>query len=151
MESVEKFMLGYLDEMSAMQKQSLDNFVPFRRRFYTDDCILGSRRVNKLKELLEETEKIVQISSSDKTAKAVTIRTGKTGSASKLRYNVIAANDNWLIQSMDLECPLCLGTEGNSSCSICKGEGWHPFPEKKNAHSGTSQRFDPLEPPYRRF
>jgi hypothetical protein len=150
MQSVEEFMLEYLQENIAVLKRSLDDFAPFRRKFYTDDFILGSRRADKLKELLEETEKIIQISSSDKTAKVITVKTGKAAS-SKVRYNLVAANKNWLIQSMDSECPLCLGMEGNTSCSICKGEGWYQFLKKWNAHSGTSQRSDPLEPPNRRF
>jgi len=150
MQTVEQFMLEYLNEMDAMLRKNLDDFIPFREKFYTDDCILGSRRADKLKELIAEVEKVLRISSSEKTTEVITVKTGKGGST-KVRYNLVTANKNWLIQSMDLECPLCVGVEGNTSCSICRGDGWYRILGKRADHSKLPDDFNPLEPPYRRF
>ena len=65
MQSAEKFIREFLRAQAEMLKQQLKRFAPFRRKLYTDDCYRPRRHAEKLKELLNSTDRIIRVSSSE--------------------------------------------------------------------------------------
>ena len=78
------------------------------------------------------------------TAKADVTTNGNTKgqNAGRLRYELIAVNDTWLVSDLWIECPICHGsgkfkcsgagcdvpgrgeTAAPDTCKVCKGQGW---------------------------
>jgi hypothetical protein len=154
MQTPEEFMLEYRREQTELLKRQLEDFAPFRRKFYTDTCALGRRRSEKLQELLKASEEIVQVLTFDQRAEIITVSSDDAGTTARLRYRLQASRDKWLIQDVDLECPHCKGTTGHSHCDICSGNGWWPFlNEMQNRQLDYLPKSNrpPPPPPHRRY
>src|SRR5437870_1074569 len=104
MGSAEQFMAEYLVESAAVARKGLECFAPFRRRFYTDNCPFGSRRMERLEKLCMTGEKLTGISHRGGGAVAFTTKTGPSGNSVNLRYRLLAG-DRWLIQDIEAQCP----------------------------------------------
>jgi hypothetical protein len=98
-------------------------FAAFRQRFYSEDCELGGRRSEKLNQLLNTTENLVSISSSEDEVDAITAADDEAGTKVHLRYRLIPAPNGWLIKCVHLECPVCRGGTGNLTCTIVAETG----------------------------
>jgi len=125
MQPAQEFMQEYLCERTAITTKELELLAPFRRKFYTDDCRRHGH-VEKLPQIVKEneSEKIVQVSSSETGAEVITGVETHDGDLQRLRYRLEARSESWLIQRVDLECLKCRGTTGNSDCLGCNGNGW---------------------------
>src|SRR4051812_45167304 len=122
MQSAEDFMRAFLHERQILLRKALEIHAPFRRKYYTESCNRGQKNIAKLKESLTEVEELLTISVSDKAATAITSRTDGTTFVRE-RYRLLLSNEGWLIEAVQIECPICRGAGGNSACSVCKGEG----------------------------
>jgi hypothetical protein len=125
MQSVEEFMRGYFEALIAEEKRQQASHAPFRRRFYAEDCDLGSRPG-----ILEmfQSEKVLTISNSDAKAEVVTTRqvANQPGNFYEMRYHLQAQNDSWIICGFDLRCCSCNAEAGKDDCPHCHGTGWRP-------------------------
>jgi len=152
MESAEEFIVDFIRERAVMLKKEQESFTPFRRKFYSDDCELGRRRAEKLKELLNAAEKVVRVRSSEKEAEVFTVSSDGLGTTARLRYRLDAMPEGWLIMGVDLECPVCRGAAGDHTCSICGGNGWHDFlRDRRTGGPSASPRRRNIPPPNSQF
>src|ERR1019366_2786429 len=141
MQSIEEFMRGYFDALISEEKRRQVSHAPFCRRFYTEDCDLGSRR-----EMLEmfQSEKVVSVSSSDTKAKVITTREipDQPGNFYDMRYHLQAHNDSWMICGFDLRCCSCNGEVEKDSCPCCRGTGWRLIHGSKARMAASKQKLD---------
>jgi len=99
------------------------NRLPFRRKFFTDDC-----RYDSHAETLQrmESEKVVSVEETTADSKVITEQIfdylGKKKTI-RLRYHLQVANDDWLIRKVQAACYICEG-RGDSSCPHCEGKLW---------------------------
>lgn len=126
-QSAKQFFQEYLQERAEITRRSAQEFTAFRQRFYIEDCPLGRLRAKKLDKLLREEERIVAVHSSKSAAEVVTTTSGGEGPSARQRYRLILTHGKWLLQDVDLECPSCHGSTGDTRCPICDGKGWWPY------------------------
>ena len=122
MESVEKFARRYMAEHIAEETRQQAGLEPFRRKFYTANCVWSSRPGT-----LEcfQSESIEDISSSDDKAELTTRRVLPLSETYYfLRYHLETSGDSWIISQVDLQCCPCGGKPGNNDCQNCHGTGW---------------------------
>src|SRR5882762_3756884 len=121
MQTAEDRMIEYLRERTALLKEDVVRFAAFRRKFYAEDC----RRDNREGILKEsESETIINVSTTASEAEVITGVEDPKGGIRRLRYRLRAANERWLINRLEIECPSCKGETGNRSCEGCHGTGW---------------------------
>jgi len=122
MQSVEKFMRQYFDELAAEVKREQDSRAPFRRKFFTENCP-WRRRDGELE--LVRAEKVLTSSSSGETAEVITSLQRSPDRLHQFRYHLLASSDGWLISEVNIWCHRCQGEKGDKSCGLCQGTGWH--------------------------
>ena len=146
METVEEFMQRYFDERIAEEKREQSSRAPFRRKFHADDCFWDSRAGTL--EMIQ-TEKVLKVSASGRTAEVITTRHSPTLSCSahQLRYRLQDHSGSWLIREVDVWCHSCRGEAGKDNCSFCHGSGWRDSSARKRKSPPPSS--DP--PSHRRF
>jgi hypothetical protein len=127
MQNIEEFMKSFFLERNAVEKNELQNFTRLRQKFYTNDCELGRRRSSKLQELLNTTEIIIGVEKLGTRAEVVTTYSDKDGTTVHLRYKLQKQEETWLIQCIELQCPLCKGAKNDRNCQLCNGNGWFPM------------------------
>ncbi|MDR3409824.1 MAG: hypothetical protein P4L50_14360 [Anaerolineaceae bacterium] len=148
MKQIQQFMLKYIRENAALIANSLNNFLPFQKKFYSDDCVIGNRRAEKLREFLGMTEHILSISQSADQATVITRCADKSGPLMRMKYGLVLVKASWFIKNIELECTACKGAPGNYGCPLCKGNGWHNLARQK--HVAPRPIIPPL-PPFSRF
>ena len=121
MQPVEERMIEYLRERVALLGEESMRFAPFRSKFYADGCRRDTRE-HLLKE--SQSERILKISVVDLEAEVITGIETSEGGIRRLRYQLKATSDAWMINSLEIECPSCLGQQGNRFCGGCCGTGW---------------------------
>ena len=124
MQSAEEFMRQLFDEKIEMEKQRLERVVPFRRKFFTQDCDYGSRPG-----VLEQfqSEEVQSISVLDSEAEVITTQTPfyvDSTASLEMRYLLRTDGDSWLIYEVDLRCCSCDGQPAKADCPCCHGTGW---------------------------
>ena len=141
MQSVEEFMRRYIYEHIAEEKRQQATHVPFRRRFYSENCDYGSRPG-----MLEmfQSEKVQCISSLDTKAEVIVTREValEPGNFYDLRYLLQASGDSWLICEVDVQCCSCNGKPGNDSCPCCHGTGWRDTNNSKVGTAAADQKLN---------
>jgi hypothetical protein len=120
MQSAEEFMRDFFFARTAQIKKELENRVPFRQKFFTDDCFWDSR--NGVIEL-NESESIISITDFDNEVEVVT---QQAEPFPRLRYHLQKVGQSWLIRGVDAECLSCGQARGNAECVFCNGTGWLP-------------------------
>lgn len=118
MQSAEEFMRDFFCARTVQLKKELEDRVPFRQRFFTDDCFWESRSG-----VIErnESESIVSITDFESEVEVVT---QKIDPFPKLRYHLQRADQHWLIRCVEMECSSCREAIGNVNCVFCNGTGW---------------------------
>ena len=141
MQSVEEFMRRYIDEHIAEEKRQQASHVPFRQRFYSEDCDYGSR-IGMLE--MFQSEKVQSVSSSDTKAEVIVTREValEPGNFYDLRYLLQASGDSWLMCEVDVRCCSCNGKPGNESCPCCHGTGWRNPNISKVGTAASDQKLD---------
>src|SRR5262245_49695404 len=99
MQSIEEFMTQFLADRAVIHRKELEQFVLFRKKYYTNDCWLGRMRQGKLEQILGEQETILRVSYSDTQPEAITVLTDGTNTL-RMRYQLQAVADGWLIHSV---------------------------------------------------
>jgi hypothetical protein len=135
----------YFQARIAQEQKERVRRIPFRRKFFVDECSYDSRKgqVEFLK-----SERIFSVSSGDAKGEAITeIHDSKHDDFVRQRYNLITANGRRLIHSVDIACPKCVGKAGENDCAVCSGMGWINLtpPDKPDRPPS------PIPPPRTRF
>jgi hypothetical protein len=123
MENVTNFMLEYFRAKIADEQRYQEIRVPFRRKFFTNDCGYDSH-AHTLRRL--ESEKVISVEKMGSCVEVITeqILHYSGGEQSvRLKYRLTNHGDGWLIAIVQTACFACGGT-GDSSCAVCKGEKW---------------------------
>ena len=124
MQSVEEFMRRLFDEKIELEKQRLAMAVPFRQKFFTQDCDSGSR-AGMLEQFQSEKIQSIDISGSD--AQVITTQIAfyvHSGASFEMRYLLRAEGESWLVYEVDLRCCSCDGQPAKADCQCCHGTGW---------------------------
>ena len=124
MQSLKEFMREYLNSRIAQERKELANREPFRKKFYSAECMFDSRAGTV--EMIES-ETLEALSELGEEGEAITSLRNPLVDAdfrTKQRYLLKRTGDTWLIRNVDLPCQLCNGEKGRSDCWWCKGEGW---------------------------
>jgi hypothetical protein len=115
--AIEQFIRRYFNDRTEALKARLSIHQTYRKRFYHGDCFFDSRRG-----VIEssQNESIDSILTSE--GKAYVITSGKT--VYRSRYNLKPLATGWLIDEVDMECPLCRATGISVKCAQCGGSEW---------------------------
>lgn len=121
---IEEFMREYIRDAVAEEQRVLASRTPFRRNYYSDECLWDSR-AGTLETL--RSEKIESVTVSGSEAAVITERESQLGnradSRQRLRYHLKDVNGSWLISEVEVECPMCRGKQDNA-CIFCGGTRW---------------------------
>ena len=123
MQTVKEFMDTFFRERLTQEEEYQKVRLPFRRRFFTEECRFDSRADTLAR---FQSEKIIQIDEEESVSRVVTDQIfyymGKSKTI-RMRYHLRRADTRWLIEKVQTACPLCEGP-GDSNCLFCKGEQW---------------------------
>ena len=97
MQSAEDFMKSFFLARTAEVQSELEARKQFRNKFFAEGCAWDSRRRSVER---SESERIVEVSSSDTTAEVIT---REIDPFPRLRYHLERVRDSWLIQRVDVE------------------------------------------------
>ena len=123
MHHVEDFMREYFSARIAEEQRHQTSRLPFRNKFYADDCRYDSRADTLMR---MESEKIVSIDDGKSDSMVITEQTRcNSGGIKKMsfRYHLQTVNEGWVIRAVDIACVVC-GGRGDNSCPYCKGKRW---------------------------
>lgn len=125
MEKVEDFMHTFFRARLAEEEEYQRRRMPFRKKFFTEECRYDSRG-DTLARL--QSERITHIDEGESISRVVTDQTFHymgTPKTIRTRYHLRRADSGWLIEKVQTACPVCEG-KGDSDCPYCKGEQWKP-------------------------
>ena len=98
--------------------------LPYRKRFFTDDCYFDSH-AGALDMI--RSERIESIETKGPTVFVVTniaVDLRKLGKhVRRHRYNLEPSGETWVIRCVQMACPVC-ERPGQKSCRVCHGEYW---------------------------
>ena len=124
MQNVVDFMREFFKSRVNEEKREMTSRAPFRETFFSSDCQYDRR--SRTLEILES-EEIVSLDGTDSNAFVITVSKSPFfkigGPTHRKRYNLKLAGDSWLIQAVQIECPVCHGL-GDANCISCKGKHW---------------------------
>ena len=124
MKPIKDFMRELLDARIAEEKAILANRAPYRKKFFTSDCLWDSRRFTLE---MNESERIVNVDDSGPQPTVITEYTASVSPPSarinRRRYQLKTNADSFLICRVESECSLCRG-RGDADCIGCKGKHW---------------------------
>ena len=125
MQTPEEFMREYFRERTEVTRAEIARRQPFRQKFYLEDCKFDSRNGAIAQ---SEAEQILSVTSFEEGTEVITTGIGTDQRTWRLRYQLQAIGDLWLIKRVQMECGICHGTgkrkQGAVDCPICKGKGW---------------------------
>jgi hypothetical protein len=143
----EQFIRDFFEARTALYRSELEKRVPFRKRFYAEDCTCGSRRG-----LVEtsESEVILEVVPSEFETHVVT-ETRRPPLAGLHRYHLKPTGESWLIVSADEACSSCACGLAKPRCPRCGGSGWIDYSRLRSLvsvnpgppHPGPRQRLSP--------
>jgi hypothetical protein len=122
---VETFMADYFQAKVDLEKRQLEIRAPYRKQFYSDDCVFDSHK-GTLAWL--QSERILDIQEDAAQVRVITRQiTHRTNGATQwvLRYHLQPFNNKWHIHMVDRACLACDGRDTN--CILCKGVYWVAF------------------------
>jgi hypothetical protein len=123
MGSVEEFMIEFFRDRLLEEQRYQRSRLPFRKRFFSDDCWYDSR-ADTLRRL--ESEKIVSIDEKKPDSAVITEQTLFDAGGvrtMRFRYHLQAVNEGWVIREVLIACVVC-GGQGDANCPYCKGRHW---------------------------
>lgn len=130
----EDFIQEFLVAHSAQIKRELADRAPFRRRFFSEDCLWDSR------EAAFEDSQAEAISGVSVSESGVTVTTRAAIGFGGLRYHLRASGESWLIFCVEFRCPRCAsldhGKGADPSCRVCSGRGWVGRDDPTGSHRG---------------
>lgn len=125
MQTPEEFMRKYFRERTDVIRAEISRRQPFRQKFYFEDCAFDNRKGAIAQ---SEAEQILSVTSFEEGTEVITTGIGTEQRTWRLRYQLQAIGDHWLIKRVQMECGICHGTgkrkQGTVDCPICKGKGW---------------------------
>jgi hypothetical protein len=129
MRQVDEFMLEFFRARIAEERRHQASRLPFRNKFFADDCWYDSR-ADTLRRI--ESEKIISIEKRKPGCIVITeqaLCNSRGVKAMRFRYHLQAAGDDWIIRDVFTGCVVC-GARGDTSCPCCKGEQWINLAQK---------------------
>jgi hypothetical protein len=122
MQNVEDFMREFLSAGIELTKRELEMRVPYRNRFYSDDCHFDSRKFTLA---FAQSERIVEIQKDAADVRVICRKVAETprrAAEMLLRYHLHPFNTEWRIHKVDVACMGCIGKDPN--CPLCGGNYW---------------------------
>ncbi len=122
METVEEFMGQYFLAREGEAQREEEARLPFRRRFFAEDCLWDSRRIEAA-----DGEKLLEILAVTEGFEVVTTGVRSVLPNRRLKYYVQAQRGRWLIKAVHSECSLCNASNRGGIagvCPLCGGTGW---------------------------
>jgi hypothetical protein len=119
----EEFMRDFLRARIVEEQRYQASRLPFRSKFFADDCWYDSR-ADTIRRM--ESEKIVSIEQGTSDSTVITEQViYKLGGIKtmRFRYHLQTVNEDWVIRDVLIACLMC-GGGGDSSCPYCKGKHW---------------------------
>jgi hypothetical protein len=144
MQSVKEFINAYFMARTEQFKQEIQFRLPFRKKFFSEDCVYD-RRESSIEWSMSEI--ILEIIENDKKFHVTTTRMEPY---TKLRYHIGNKNGKWLIELVENTCPVCNGVVGPISCDYCGDNGWVGGKTLKNTLFDIEKRFREKEGRHRR-
>ncbi len=125
MQSPEEFMRCFFVARTAELRRELETRVPFRKSYFTDDCVWDSRAGTVE---ASEAEDVSEVSRQGAEAIVITDYVRKSDYLHRRRYHLRQEKGIWRIQKGEFECSACRGKEQglprNPNCVGCGGTGW---------------------------
>ena len=107
----------------AEEKRFQEDRLPFRKKFFADECRYDSR-VDTIRKF--ESEKVIDVDEGKFDSHVITEQAFHYSGGEKtirLRYQLQATADDWLIRSVQTACYVCDG-RGDRKCPVCNGKRW---------------------------
>lgn len=125
MQPAEDFLHDYFRDRTEMHRSSGLLYESIAARFFAPTYIFFDPKKSVAD---SEAERILSVQTSGATVEIMTCGWfGGLGDC-RFRYRLSATADSWQIACVELECPICHGSEkwNNQpvSCRCCKGKGW---------------------------
>jgi hypothetical protein len=123
-QSIEQFMRDFFHDRTVEEEREIANRAPYRKKYFAEKCRKDSRDgvVDMYKS--SHIESVSTIGS-----EVLVIVTFKVpilepeNQIQRERYHLEAAGNKWLIQKVEVICPMCKG-QGDETCLCCKGQHW---------------------------
>lgn len=123
MRNTEEFMRDFFRARLVEEQRHQASRLPFRRKFFADDCWYDSR-ADTLRRM--GSERIVSIDERECDSIVITEQALGNSEATRtmrFRYVLRAVKDDWVIREVLIACVVC-GGRGDANCPYCKGRQW---------------------------
>lgn len=132
MTPIEDFMARYFRERTELIAVEIERRLPYRRKYFTEECSWESRRgaveASRAEQILavsQHAEEALVVTSGD----TVKIPSGETTKEVPFqrRYRLRPSGETWLIHKVEVMCLACKGTgktPAGHTCPLCKGHLW---------------------------